>query len=217
MESHAITVPRTARYFTLGTPSPQIRYFWLVCHGYGQLAGQFIRKFESILDDTTFVLAPEGLSRFYWQGVSGDVGASWMTKEDRLSEIEDYANYLSALYERYTSQLPSDVKIILMGFSQGCATQIRWMANRLPHFHHLLLWAGALPEDIDYHPHHGYFEGKNIDFFYGANDSYLTPERIEAHRQIIVQSGLKVQMHTFDGQHEVDREALREWFLRLKG
>lgn len=217
MESHAITVPRTARYYTLGAPSPQIRYFWLVCHGYGQLAGQFIRKFESIHDEATFVLAPEGLSRFYWQGVSGDVGASWMTKEGRLSEIEDYANYLTALYDRYLPLLPSDVKIILMGFSQGCATQLRWITRRHPHFHQLLLWAGALPEDIDYSPHHPYFEGKGIDFVYGTKDPYLTPERIDAHRQVIAQSGLKVQTHTFDGRHEVDREELKEWLLRLRG
>jgi hypothetical protein len=63
----------------------------LVTHGYGQLAKTFIRRFEPIMDAQTLVVAPEGLSRFYWGGFDGPVVASWMTREDRLDEIADCA------------------------------------------------------------------------------------------------------------------------------
>ena len=35
-------------------------------------------------------MAPEGLSRFYLEGFSGKVGATWMTREDRLNDIDNY-------------------------------------------------------------------------------------------------------------------------------
>ena len=35
-----LTVPRTARYWTLGEPGPGLRQVWIACHGYGQLAAR---------------------------------------------------------------------------------------------------------------------------------------------------------------------------------
>jgi len=65
MREHHLIVPRSARYFTLGELGPGTRDVWFVCHGYGQLAGRFLRQFEPLMDGTRFVVAPEGLSRFY--------------------------------------------------------------------------------------------------------------------------------------------------------
>lgn len=216
-QSHQLTVARTARYYTLGTPGPHIKTLWIACHGYGQLAGQFIRKFEAVFDDHTLVVAPEGLSRFYWQGVSGNVVASWMTKEDRLSEIDDYVAYLTAVYNHFTALTSPETRIVLAGFSQGCATQLRWISRQLPHFDTLLLWAGGLPEDIDYRPLLPYFESKSLHFIYGLQDEYLTAERIAAQRQWLTDTGLPLQVHTFEGKHEVDREVLRKWAKKWVG
>ena len=49
------------------------------------------------------IVAPEALSRFYVESsgkthADTHVGASWMTREDRLSDIEDYVEYLDALH-----------------------------------------------------------------------------------------------------------------------
>jgi len=96
---HHLPVSRTARYFTIGEPDASLTELWFVCHGYGQLAGRFVRHFESIDAPHRMIVAPEALSRFYVE-VAGKthadthVGASWMTREDRLSDIEDYVEYL---------------------------------------------------------------------------------------------------------------------------
>lgn len=139
---HTISISKTAHYYTIGTAGKHVRYCWIICHGYGQLAQHFIRKFDVIAKEDTFVLAPEALSRFYTEGLTGKVGASWMTKEDRLDEITDYSNYLTTLYNEFIPQFSNDVKIILLGFSQGCATQVRWIMQAFPKFDHLVLWAG---------------------------------------------------------------------------
>ena len=41
--THHLRVARTARYYTLGGGGLAPRVVWFVLHGYGQLAGQFIR------------------------------------------------------------------------------------------------------------------------------------------------------------------------------
>jgi len=75
-QAHHFQVPRTAHYYTLGTPSEAIEDFWLVCHGYGQLGSEIIHKFEKFDDGKHLIVAAEGLSRFYWGGVTGKVSAS---------------------------------------------------------------------------------------------------------------------------------------------
>src|SRR5881296_2809116 len=65
MQEHHIGVSRTARYFTLGDCSPGVGEVWFVCHGYGQLASRFLEKLRVLDDGRRYLLAPEGLSRFY--------------------------------------------------------------------------------------------------------------------------------------------------------
>lgn len=214
-QAHSLKIAKTAHYYTLGQPGPEVRYWWIACHGYGQMARRFINKFDVLPANRHFVLAPEGLSRFYWQGFGGDVGASWMTREDRLDEIEDYANYLQLLYEKFLPHFSPGIKIILLGFSQGCATQVRWIMRHFPRFDHLVLWAGTIPEDLDYLPYHDYFSDKQLHVVYGTADPFLTEERLAWHRNLITEQQLEVTVDTFPGKHTVDREALLRWVGRF--
>jgi len=216
-QAHKLIVPRTAHYYTLGTPSKKTRRFWLVCHGYGQLARTFVRRFRDLGDGETFILAPEGLSRFYWEGYTGEPVACWMTKEHRLDEIADYANYLQTLYDHYLPQLADDVQIVLFGFSQGTATQCRWIMRNFPHFDHLVLWAGQLPEDLDYTPHIDFFSKRKLYFVYGAADPFVTDERVKWQLDFAQQQHLPLQIMTFDGKHEVEKNALKRLNARIFG
>ena len=213
-DEHHFTVQRRARVYTLGTAGPTTRYCCIACHGYGQLAGHFIRKFDVVAREDTLVVAPEGLSRFYWGGLSGDVKASWMTKEDRLNEIADFSDYLSQVYQHYRAQLPEDTVFILLGFSQGVATQMRWIMRAFPEFQHLILWAGTVPEDIDYQPALDYFRDKRLHFVYGTQDQFLTEARLQAYQAQVGETGLTFETSTFEGRHKVDREVLFDLFIK---
>jgi predicted esterase len=208
MQHHQLSVQRTAHYYTLGEPSEKTKYFIIACHGYAQLAKHFLRRFDVLSNEETVIVAPEGLSRFYWKGVTGEVVASWMTKENRLSEIEDYSNFIQNVYDHYRALLPDDVRIQLFGFSQGCATQCRWLMAKQPHFHDLILWAGLFPEDIDYRPHAEYLKDKQLHFIYGTEDEYLKPKYLELHQQLMNANELTVHTTVFNGKHEIDREVL---------
>jgi predicted esterase len=103
------------------------------------------------------------------------------------------------------------VEIILFGFSQGTATQMRWIMRSFPHFHHLVLWGGQLPEDLDYRPHSNYFTDKQLHFAYGDEDPFITPERFAFLQGILDGSGLYFNPFPYVGGHKVERDALLRW------
>ncbi len=212
VNAHALEVPRTAHYYTIGTASKQTRYFVLACHGYGQAAARFIHKFEAIAREDVFVVAPEGLSRFYWGGFTGDVVASWMTRGNRLDEIADYCNYLQTIYDQYTTKMPADVKIILFGFSQGCATQMRWMLQNQPRFDTLVLWAGSLPDDLDFSEQRDYFNAQQLFWLYGTEDQFIKDQVLEKQYAIMQQFELNFKTSTFEGKHQIYKPALATLF-----
>src|SRR4029077_15253411 len=126
MQEHFLSTPRTARYFTLGSPEGATDV-WFVCHGYGQLASRFLERFRALESEGRCIVAPEGLSRYYLteNPTERRVGASWMTREDRLHEIDDYVRYLETLHAQV---VPATARVTALGFSQGTATVCRWAA-----------------------------------------------------------------------------------------
>ena len=104
---------KTYRYEIINpSPSPELVIY--VMHGYGQLAKFFIRKFQD-LPNNIMIIAPEGMHRFYLKESSGRVGASWMTKEARESDIKDNISWLDELDKQISEQY-SVSKRILIGF-----------------------------------------------------------------------------------------------------
>ena len=107
----SIAVTRSARLAMLGPEGPGVRELWYVLHGYGQLATPFLGDFRAIDDGSRLIVAPEALSRFYEGDVQtrlhrdAKVGASWMTREDRESEIADYIAYLDTAHEAILTRL----------------------------------------------------------------------------------------------------------------
>ncbi len=208
MNPHKITLPQTRHFYDLGEPGPGIKRLWIVCHGYAQLADVFLQNFSELDDGTNLVIAPEGSNIWYRKGFDGPVVANWMTRHNRLDAIEDYAVFLQTVHNQYVAQLAPDVKIILLGFSQGTATISRWIMARRPVFHHLVLWCGLFPEDLDYRAAAGYFSDKKLWLVYGSSDPFLTAERMAAHEDLIEKNKLDVAEKTFPGEHEIDREML---------
>ncbi len=214
-KQHSFKVHRSAHYYTVGDLSPSTEYIWLACHGYGQAADRFIQKFTSLDLRRHHIVAPEGLSRFYWGGVSGDVVSSWMTRKDRLDEIEDHTSFLEEVRRRVQARAPARAKWILFGFSQGTATVLRYMERFLPAYAHLVIWAGIFPRDVDYGRHPDYWSQGSLHSIYGDQDEYITPKRLKEERAFIAQQGLKVSVLPFAGPHRVDREILQQWAAQL--
>ena len=148
-ESAHLEVTRTARYWTLGPDGSNRTGTLYALHGYGQLAEYFIRKFQPLADEGWRVVAPEGGHRFYLQGTEGRVGASWMTREDRLLDIKDYVLFLDQL--RSAMGHAVEGPDVMLGFSQGVATAMRWMAlgaRGADSWQGAIAHSGVIPPDL---------------------------------------------------------------------
>lgn len=209
MQAHQIKFPRTAHYYSLNPPSEQTQQLLLVLHGYGQLASRFIYKFDQ-LAPSYWVVAPEGFSRFYWKGVDGAVGASWMTKLNRQTEIEDYSNYLQYLLEYLQQQLPAVIPVTVLGFSQGGATAVRWLHRLKPVVQRLFLWGAGFPMDLNYQDQLDYWKGITYHLVQGKQDEYGSAERSAAQGAFLQQQGLLPQQHWYEGGHAIDRLFLKQ-------
>ena len=207
--SKNITINKTARYFILGTPSEKIKTVWFVCHGYGQLAEYFIKKFEVLDNGENYVIAPEGLHRFYLKGFNGRIGASWMTKEARLDEINDYVNFLHQVYEKEIKPFDTTkIKVNLLGFSQGAPTVIRWFISKKIEIENMILWAHTLPKDKEIISANELLNSINLWLVVGNNDEFINDKRKSEEIGFLEKSNIRFNFLEFNGKHEIDTQTL---------
>lgn len=184
--------------------SPEVKTVLYVLHGYGQLAKFFIRKFKSLPDDI-MIVAPEGMHRFYVKESSGRVGASWMTKEARETDIADNISWLNEL-DRKISEEYSIEKRILLGFSQGGATAARWQSLGKPSFDELILWACVFPPDLN---NNIKFDGINKPYFViGSEDELYSND--DQKELIEHYSSLGFKTVRYSGNHDIHNETLMD-------
>lgn len=209
-----IRAEKTGHYFTHGSLTQDTRYVWVCLHGYGQLARYFIHQFEFLNPGTHYVIVPEGLNRFYFEGVNERPVSNWMTREDRLDEIADFTLFLEALRKKIGWDRNPSSKIIYLGFSQGVTTLLRWLHDAGPRVDHMLLWAGGFPDDLSFARKRSYFQNIPAHYFVGDKDVYITPEIVEEKKAVVEEIGLRLQLHAFCGTHKLDEKTLRAWIMQ---
>jgi predicted esterase len=216
IKEHHIEVRRSARFLTLGELNLDVNDVWIVCHGYGQLASDFIREFEVIEAPQRLIVAPEALNRYYistapgFHGAESRVGATWMTREDREAEIKDYVEYLDDLYASLFAQLDrAKCRVTVVGFSQGGATATRWLMHGDARADRLILWGSLLPSDADLSQAAMLSSRVALAVVYGKRDQYADPAIIAEQEKIMKANGVHYGMIVFDGGHRMDRDTLR--------
>ncbi|HLG05313.1 MAG TPA: hypothetical protein VI383_04105 [Gemmatimonadales bacterium] len=206
---HHLRVSRTARYFTQGEIEGAGE-IWFVLHGYGMLASTFLRWFEPVAAPGRLLVAPEALSRSYFEenGVRR-VGASWMTKEDREAEIEDYLEYLDRLSDRFRLAVAGEPRVEVHGFSQGAATGARWVGLGRARVDRLVLWGQGVPPDLPLDRCAGRLNRAGLTVVAGTRDRQLSSEELDREQARLAAAGLQAAVYRFEGGHRVDAETLR--------
>ncbi|MCB9232644.1 MAG: phospholipase [Bacteroidia bacterium] len=218
MLKHELQTRRTARYFTLGELTPQTSHIWFVLHGYGQLASYFIKNFESLAGKDHFIVAPEGMSRFYLGENKWDrVGASWMTKEDRIAEISDQIAFLDKVFDQFAGYIQiNQAKVSVLGFSQGTATVWRWLRDGRVKADNLVLWAGSIPSEFSAEMAEKLFRMK-LYIAYGSRDEYLNDENVKKQLDELGTIKPDFEVIKFEDGHRIPEDALAELVSRMKG
>jgi predicted esterase len=214
MQEHHIEIPRTARYYTLGPLSRNAREAWVVCHGYRQLARRFLGFFQTIDDGSRLIVAPEALSRFYIDRALGPhgpehrIGASWMTREDRLAEIGDYVGYLDSVADSVL-QGGSPRRLVVLGFSQGAHTASRWVVQGRVRPDELILWGGGLAHDLDPDRSIPAMARLRVTMVRGEEDDSVSAEAHERELVRMKEWGIRVRTASFVGGHRLDQKLLQ--------
>jgi dienelactone hydrolase len=213
MTINEMQVSKTARYFTLGELNANTKQIWIVLHGYAQLANGFAEQFTRLAENNIYVIAPEALHRFYAKGFSGNVGATWMTKEAREHDIKDNIAYLNQLASQLKIAERTDCKIVLLGFSQGVATVTRWFVNANFKVDALIMFAGEMAAELRTNPLHSAFATAKTFFVYGKQDPLLPSFAPDAFKDLFADNHIEVI--EFEGKHAINTDVLLQISERI--
>ena len=212
-----VTVPRSARVVELGADVERPREWWIVLHGYRQLANRFVRRFASLADGSRRIVAPEGLSRFYVDEDGGShgpehrVGASWMTRESRESEIADYVAYLDQVMAELRAEVGPDARGVVLGFSQGVHTAARWLtSSTAPMPRTTVFWGAPLPEDLDPARAAERLATTRLVLVEGRTDPHRSAAAGAAERTRLQGWGLSPEWLEHPGGHRIDPSVFAE-------
>lgn len=212
-----VNVQTTGRYQVLGNLSRNTRGVWFVFHGYGMRSEDFVKSFACIEDEQTVIVAPEGLHRFYSKSTRGSVAANWMTKELRESDITNNVSFLNhVLEELYNDGMPENVKLGVLGFSQGGPTCMRWASQLERDVNEMVIWGSDLPLDVvnDIHKLKKVNQS-NLKIMVGSDDQYISTGKVDGLIMEMHDKGVDFDFHTFDGKHELHEDSIRYFHARL--
>lgn len=213
IRTESIEVRRTALFASLGgVPGADVAELWYVLHGQGMRAVPFLEDCRAIASPSRLVVAPEGLSRYYEGPITAHknaiVCASWMTRDERESEIRDYVRYLDDLHalmvKRFDGRTPP---VTVIGFSQGGATAVRWVAEGNVKPARLVIWASALPPDVDY-ASNANVRAPEFTYVCGTTDMWITPKVIDQQSGMLRAANLPHTFESFVGGHRLDDDTL---------
>lgn len=206
-----LSVRRTARIAELGGEVSAPEEVWIVLHGYRQLAPRFMRRFGSLDDGRRRILAPEGLHRFYVDedggphGAEHRVGASWMTREDRETDIADYLAYLDQVVDMVEGEVGKGVPRIVLGFSQGVHTAARWVVSgRSAPPRTTVLWGAGLPGDLDAERAPDRLSETRLVLVDGATDRHRPPAGRQRDLDVLSEWGVEAEALEHPGGHRID-------------
>lgn len=211
-----VAVRRTARYYTVGDAAAA-REVWVALHGYGQLGAYFARHFGPLADGR-LVVVPEALNRFYLASRDDReigapphgprVGATWMTREDRDADIDDYLHALDdVLRDATAGTVPLQLPLVVLGFSQGATTAVRWLAHRhaagAPPASRLVMWQGEWPVDRALGDA-AWLATTRLTIVSSPDDPLATAARVDAMRAELDRHQVRHEHVTFAGGHRMD-------------
>ena len=179
----------------------------IVLHGFGQVAGQFIKVFEPLAQKGILVAAPQAAHQFYTQMEDRRVGFSWLTRYQRDQSVSDFVAYMEQFYKMLQEKFEVDSqRVFILGFSQGVSMAYRtWAHSALP-LQGLIACGGDLPPDIQ--ERLDSLRPIQVLLVHGRRDENVSPEEATQAREQLAAAGLRPEVFDFEGGHVVPSSVL---------
>ncbi|MCZ4319361.1 esterase [Aequorivita viscosa] len=202
-----VSYTSTNSYHTLNKLTNKTKNVWMVFHGMGYLSKYFINYFSELDAEENYIIAPQAPSKYYQDKKFKHVGASWLTRENTVTETQNILNFVDAVFEKELSGLIPN--LIVMGYSQGVSIATRWVARRKLQCNILVLHSGGIPNELQPKDFDFLRNSAQVIYLYGNKDEYITEARkTEEHLKgsNLFKDRLKIEV--FEGIHEVNKASL---------
>jgi predicted esterase len=168
-------------------------------HGYGELAEQQMERLASIPGaDALRLLSIQGLHRFY-SGRSGQVVASWMTRQDRELAIADNLAYVEAVLSEVCGKPGHERGVVFAGFSQGVAMAFRAASASTRPVLGVVALGGDVPPELE---DRTLQRIPTVLIGRGDTDDRYPISQWERDRTRLIAAGVDVVPFSFEGGHE---------------
>lgn len=208
IQEKQVSYTTTNTYKTLNTLTDRTKRVWIVLHGIGYLSKYFIKYFDELSVDENYIIAPQAPSKYYLKNQYKYVGASWLTKENTVTETNNVLAYLDNVVT--AENIPDSCELLIFGFSQGVSIATRWVASRQLKCAKLVLYAGGIPKELTKKDFNFLNEQQTeISIIVGDKDQYITGEILKYETQRIEELFQeKAKQQFFEGGHEIKKELI---------
>ncbi len=202
-----VSYQTTNSYSTLNSLSSKTKHVWFVCHGIGYLSRYFLKYFDALNSEENYIIAPQAPSKYYLGSAYKHVGSSWLTKENTKTGIENIMNYFDEVLK--AEKLPSDLNLIVLGFSQGVSIAARYVARRKLKCSQLVFIAGGIPKELHTEDFIFLTKETKVSFIYGTHDEYLASSYlVDVTKQFYDLFGNDATIVSFEGKHEMPKKLI---------
>jgi len=192
-------------YTTLNSLTSKTKNVIFACHGMGYLSRYFLKYFKGLNSDDNYIIIPQAQSKYYIAPKMKHVGASWLTKENTLKEMENIKSYFDSVL---SNEKIENLNFIFLGYSQGVSVAMRYLAKRKIIVSKLILMSGGIPKELtpkDFK----YLKNKAaIYYVYGDKDEYITEGFLNSEKKRLENLFSNINYIEFDGNHEIKTEII---------
>ncbi len=185
------------------TPAPVL----LVLHGFGQVAAEFIKIFEPLVQRGVLVAAPQAPHQFYKSLADRTVGFSWLTRYERDQSIRDFAAYMEKFYALLQREYRIDAqRVFVLGFSQGVSMAYRMWAHSAMPLSGMIACGGDLPPDVG--ERLSALPSLRVLLVHGRRDQIVPLQKAHEAQTQLSAAGFPVELFEFEGEHLIPPEAM---------
>ena len=197
-EVHSVATPTHGRVLVRRPGSRPARGVIAGFHGYSETAAIQMPRLEAVCrDDPWTLVSVQALHRFY-RGRLQEVGASWMTREDREAAIADNLAYVAAAIDLAGDAASAGV--IYAGFSQGVAMAFRAaVLGSARAARGVIAVGGDVPPELLADP---VLKFPPVFLARGASDDWYTAEKFDADVAALRTRGVDCRPFVYDAPHE---------------
>jgi len=192
-------------YTTLNSLTSKTKNVIFACHGMGYLSRYFLKYFKGLNSDDNYIIIPQAQSKYYIAPKMKHVGASWLTKENTLKEMENIKSYFDSVL---SNEKIENLNFIFLGYSQGVSVAMRYLAKKKIIVSKLILMSGGIPKELtpkDFK----YLKNKAaIYYVYGDKDEYITEGFLNSEKKRLENLFSNINYIEFDGNHEIKTEII---------